>query len=260
MVQLRVKISGDGQQPLVLLHGWGLNSGVWEPVLPFLNSHFQVLCIDLPGYGENCDVLPEPYTLEAVSDLIASVCPANSIVVGWSLGGLVATAIAMRQPSKVKKLGLVASSPCFASRDDWKGIKPATLQQFSALLASDLEKTVERFLAIQAMGSEFGRQDIKKIKALIMNHALPNADALTSGLHILGDVDLRSKLPELTMPTFGIYGRLDSLVAANNIEWIAQQIPEFQYRVVDKASHAPFISHSDEFIRCFKELCITNVE
>lgn len=254
-MKLRVKISGDGQQPLVLLHGWGLNSAVWEPVLPQLNQHFQVYCIDLPGYGANSDVLPANYQLEDIADMIANVCPEQSVLVGWSLGGLVASVIALRQPEKVKQLGLVASSPCFASRDDWKGIKPTTLQQFSALLASDLEKTVERFLAIQAMGSEFGRQDVKKIKALIMDHPLPSAQALTSSLNILGEVDLRPQLGELTMPVFGIYGRLDSLVAAANIEWIASQIPNFTYRVVDKASHAPFISHSDDFINYFNELC-----
>lgn len=253
-MKLRVKLTGEGQQPLVLLHGWGLNSGVWEPILAHLNKAFRVYCIDLPGYGLNCDVLPETYDLASVADMIAAVFPTNSILIGWSLGGLVATTIATRQPQKVKALGLIASSPCFANRDAWKGIKSATLQQFSALLATDLEKTVERFLAIQAMGSEFGRQDVKKIKALIMNHALPNAVALTSGLQILGDVDLRDALSNLAMPAFGIYGRLDSLVPATNIDWIAEQIPNFHYRMVEKASHAPFISHTEEFIRCFNEL------
>lgn len=259
-MKLKVKISGDGQQPLVLLHGWGLNSGVWEPVLPQLTKNFQVHCIDLPGYGVNVDVLPALYSLESAADMVARVCPEQSVLVGWSLGGLIASSIAMRQPEKVNVLGLIASSPCFASRDEWKGIKPTTLTQFSALLASDLEKTVERFLAIQAMGSEFGRQDVKKIKALIMDHPLPHADALTAGLEILAEADLRAKLPEITMPSFGIYGRLDSLVAAGNIEWIATQIPHFDYRVVEKASHAPFISHSADFVRCFNELCLPLVK
>ena len=68
--------------------------------------------------------------------------------------------IAAHWPEKVAKVVLVASTPFFAEQNDWPGIKPNVLNTFKEQLVSHREKTIERFLAIQAMGSESARDDI----------------------------------------------------------------------------------------------------
>lgn len=44
---------GEGKCHLVLLHGWGLNAGVWDCITPQLASHFTLHVVDLPGYGRS---------------------------------------------------------------------------------------------------------------------------------------------------------------------------------------------------------------
>ena len=59
-----LKITSQGQGiPLVLIHGWGLNSGVWQPLAEKLSSFFKVITVDLPGYGLNVNNTLEDYSL-----------------------------------------------------------------------------------------------------------------------------------------------------------------------------------------------------
>jgi pimeloyl-[acyl-carrier protein] methyl ester esterase len=231
---------------LVLLHGWGLNHAVWQQLVPQLTEHFSVLTPDLPGFGL-AEVLPEPYTLSAVAAIVAEQIPAGSLVLGWSLGGLVATQIALDYPQKVRTLALVASSPCFVADDAWPGMAPLVLRQFAAALAKDVALTIERFLAIQALGSDTARQEIKLLKQALLSLPLPQPAALAGGLTMLAEQDLRPRLSELTMPVAGCFGRLDSLVPVAMLEQLQQLLPQATLTLLPKASHAPFISHPAEF-------------
>lgn len=104
--KLSLSSFGEGQ-PIVFIHGWGLNSGVWLPIAQELQSDFQVITIDLPGFGQNLSTIPAQYSLTNVAEMIADAIPDNAILVGWSLGGLVATQIALDFPNKVKSLSLL---------------------------------------------------------------------------------------------------------------------------------------------------------
>lgn len=231
---------------LVLLHGWGVNHAVWARLLTLLPADQPVLALDLPGYGLASQV-PTPYSLEAVARQVAAQIPADSLLLGWSLGGLVASQIALAQPEKVRALALLASSPCFMAQDDWPGMSAQVLQQFAESLSADLALTVERFLAIQSMGSSTARQDTRLLKQAVLALPLPAATVLAAGLELLKDCDLRGQLAGLTMPVTYCFGRLDSLVPVRIAELLPAYLPTMQSHVFSKASHAPFISHSDEF-------------
>ncbi|NQZ09097.1 MAG: pimeloyl-ACP methyl ester esterase BioH, partial [Algicola sp.] len=222
--------------------------------LPELERNFDVHCIDLPGFGFNNGVKLADYTLSALAEIIAPLCPQDSILAGWSLGGLIASNIALNYPKKVASLCLIASSPCFVTQPDWQGIEPAVLQQFSQDLTRDANKTIGRFLAIQSMGSESARKDAKLLKKAIFNRPSADIEALIGGLKILENSDLRSVLNTLKMPIKGIYGQRDTLVAKTSIVKLADSLANFEYLILNKASHAPFISHQQDFITSFELL------
>ncbi len=244
------------QNEMVLLHGWGMNQGVWQVIMPELTFFHDgaVRCLDLPGFG-NAQSIPTPYTLHAAAELLSSELNEGSILVGWSLGGLFALYIAAHWPDKVAKVVLVASTPFFAQHDDWPGIKPDVLNAFKDQLVSHREKTIERFLAIQAMGSESARDDIKQLKLLLNQYPAPKEQALSAGLDILQHDDLRAMFAQLTVPIVGIFGRLDALVPYRALKKMQALQPNFDYEVIDKASHAPFISHKEAFITALKSVC-----
>lgn len=90
-------------------------------------------------------------SLEAMAQRVLEQAPPQAVWLGWSLGGLVASQVAIMRPERVQALVTVASSPCFAARDDWPGIKPEVLAGFQQQLSDDFQRTVERFLALQTM-------------------------------------------------------------------------------------------------------------
>ncbi|MDP2561956.1 pimeloyl-ACP methyl ester esterase BioH [Psychrobium sp. 1_MG-2023] len=244
--QLNVEVSGQGPA-LVLIHGWGLNGAVWHHIVDTLALHFEVHVVDLPGFGHSNQV-PVKTQLSCWVDMIAKQIDKPAIWLGWSLGGLVATQAATRYPQLVSKLVTVASSPKFVADADWHGIKPDVLNMFQSQLKTDFAVTLERFLAIQAMGSESAKQDIKNLKSILQQRPLPNESALKIGLDLLDSVDLREQLTDIKQPFLRMYGRLDSLVSHRAIKAIDQLAPQSEKVVFQKASHAPFISHHQDFI------------
>ncbi|WP_416306834.1 pimeloyl-ACP methyl ester esterase BioH [Neptunicella sp. SCSIO 80796] len=240
---------GSGHD-LVLLHGWGVNSGVWSSLIELISTDFRITCIDLPGFGGSSDCLPEQYNLASVSDLIVPHIPSNSVILGWSLGGLVASHIAINAKVPLRGLINVASSPKFVATDNWPGISSQVLQMFTQQLNGDFTKTLDRFLAIQAMGSDSARQDVKALKKSIVQHPQPATEALYGGLNILQTADLRADLAQLTLPVLNCYGKLDSLVPQKAHLPITQLYPPtHQTEVFAKASHAPFISAQQDFAK-----------
>lgn len=244
--KIHVETSGQGPA-LVLVHGWGLNGAVWQQILPTLEQHFTVHCVDLPGFGHSaqCSVSTE---FDDWVNQVVSVIDQPAIWLGWSLGGLVATRAAVLYPDRVTSLVTVASSPSFVQESDWPGIKPDVLALFQTQLSQDFAKTLERFLAIQALGSESAKADIKALHAMLKERPMPAPQALKLGLNFLETVDLRDSLAQIDVPFLRLYGRLDSLVSHRVIKQIDALAPRSQRIIMTKASHAPFISHREEFL------------
>lgn len=236
---------GTGNCHLVLLHGWGLNAEIWHCIREELASHFTLHLVDLPGFGRSRGF--GAMSLDEMAQEVLDAAPQNAVWLGWSLGGLVASQIALSRPDRVKALVTVASSPCFSAQDAWPGIKPEVLAGFQQQLSEDFQRTVERFLALQTMGTETARKDARTLKQTVLSLPMPEVEVLNGGLELLKTVDLRASLASLTIPHLRIYGYLDGIVPRKVAPLLDDLWPKSQSMVVAKAAHAPFISHPDEF-------------
>ncbi|WP_246029079.1 pimeloyl-ACP methyl ester esterase BioH [Parashewanella tropica] len=221
-----------------------MNHAVFSPLFERLEG-YRVHYVDLPGFGHSA---PISGNLDAWVDHLMEHLPDDSIWLGWSLGGLVATQLALTYPNKVKGLITVASSPCFLSKldENWLGMDPKVLSLFSEQLQSDIKKTVERFLAIQAMGSKTAKQEIKQLKHDVLTQPLPDQQALAQGLSFLQQNDLRKDISNINLPWLRIWGRLDSLVPKTIIETLPAT-PNTSDVLMHECAHAPFFSHTEEF-------------
>ncbi|MEF1308706.1 pimeloyl-ACP methyl ester esterase BioH [Vibrio mytili] len=230
---------------LVLLHGWGMNGAVWQQTVESLRADFRVHVVDLPGYGHSGE--HHGQSLADIADMVLSDAPSQAVWLGWSLGGLVATHIALNAPQRVTKLITVASSPKFAAEKPWRGIQPNVLSAFTDQLLEDFALTIERFMALQAMGSPSARKDVKQLKQAILSRPQPNPDSLLVGLNMLAEVDLRDSLATLSMPMLRLYGRLDGLVPIKVANDLNQQLPHTKQFIFNQSSHAPFITEHEAF-------------
>lgn len=245
---MKLKVQDLNNLPnFVILHGWGVNSGVFKHLLEHLPDYLRVRLIDLPGFGSNNHLDIADIEFDVLCDCIAAALPERSILMGWSLGGLIAQQIALNHPKKLAAVIQVCSSPKFVADENWHGIKPQVLDQFSQQLSDDIAQTIDRFLAIQAMGSKTARQDIKSLREMVLNSGLPNLGALIKGLTFLHSVDLREHIIQCHVATLRIFGAKDSLVPLKCLEALEELCPNSHKAVLSAASHAPFISHPKEF-------------
>ncbi|MGF1911664.1 pimeloyl-ACP methyl ester esterase BioH [Vibrio kasasachensis] len=235
---------GEGEN-LVLLHGWGMNGAVWQQTAEVLSQYFRVHVVDLPGFGYS-----RHSSFQRIDDLTEQVladAPEQAIWLGWSLGGLVASHIAIHHSSRINGLITVASSPCFSEQKPWRGIQQKVLQAFTVQLLEDFQLTIERFIALQAMGSPSARQDLKALKQAVLSRPAPNQQALLAGLQLLGDVDYREQLHHVSAPTLRLYGRLDGLVPIQVAKDVTELMPNSQSFVFTQSSHAPFMTELESF-------------
>lgn len=234
------KTAGSGPD-LVLIHGWGLHSGIWDGLMPLLEPHVRVTRIDLPGHGRSA--WRGETSLDAMVDAVTAVAPDNAAWLGWSLGGLVAMRAAARQTSHVRALLAVASSPCFVRKPDWHtAMLPQLLDTFASDLAEDYLHTLDRFLALQVRGSEQARSVLKTLQAAMQRFEAPRPEALQAGLQILAGTDLRDTLADIRCPALLVAGERDTLVPPAAMLALQDYLPGAQLETMAGAGHAPFIA------------------
>ncbi len=246
-----VEIIGQGQ-PLVMIHGWGMHSGVWQPLIKRLSQKYTLYLVDLPGMGSSRPI--EPYHLHALADEVAQVIPGVSDMLGWSLGGLVAQRIALNQPDRIRRLVLVGSTPSFVSKPDWQaGVDPVNFNTFAQNVNADYKHAILQFLTLQCMKSNDARATIKQLRTSFETKPTPTQTTLQRALHVLLESDLREEIPNIRKPTLLIHGDRDTLAPVQAAHWMMQQLPIGYLRVMSGAAHAPFLSHSEQFIEALNQ-------
>jgi len=250
-----VRVEGAGPA-LVLLHGWGMHGGIFAPLADALRAHFTLHLVDLPGHGR-ARASTQALELAPVADALAAALP-RALWCGWSLGGLIALQVAQAHPDRVRGLAMLAAPPCFCRRDDWPaGMDPQVFEQFGADLDRDYAGTLDRFLALEAQGSDRMRAELRTLRTEV--HALgdPAPRALAEGLAILHDADLRPGLATLAMPSLWIAGRRDRLVSPAALDAAAALAPQARMIEVAGAGHAPFLTHADAVAAALVEFAAT---
>lgn len=242
-MSLHVEVVGSGP-PLVLLHGWAMHGGIFAPLVAALRAHRTVHVVDLPGHGRSRDS-GIPLELDACARALLDVVP-DAPWCGWSLGGLIALHAAAKHPERVPALAMVCATPKFVVAEDWpQGMPAAVFESFAEGLRLDWRATVDRFIALEAFGSERMRDELRLLRDGVLAHGEPSPRALVEGLHVLETADLRAVLPTLRMPSLWIGGRRDRLVDPHAMQAAAACAPNARFVEIAHAGHAPFLTHAD---------------
>ena len=242
---MRLHAERTGQGPdLVLLHGWAMHAGAFDEVVPALARRFTVHAPDLPGHGRSAGCLARDFG--AAVDAVAAVVPPGALLCGWSLGGLLAQALARRRPHR---LALVASTPCFVRRDGWPhGMSCATLDEFARGLEADAPGTLARFVRLNALQGTASREAIRAFTARLQARGAPSLEGLRAGLAWLRDVDLREEAGRLAAPALVLHGARDQIAPVGAARWMASALPCARLVELDDAAHLPFFTHRERFV------------
>jgi pimeloyl-[acyl-carrier protein] methyl ester esterase len=241
---MHVEVRGTGA-PLVLLHGWAMHGGVFEPLAACLCDRFQLHIVDLPGHGHSRQSTT-PLALEEVVEALLARVP-RAPWVGWSLGGLFALHAAVTRPQAVDGLVMLGASPRFVRSDgDWPmGMSADIFREFAAGLRSDYRGTLDRFLALEAFGSDDARDELRTLRQALFARGEPSPAALADGLALLEHSDLRHALPSLQVRSLWLSGRRDRVVDPRAMAAAAALAPDARHLRLDHAAHAPFLNRAD---------------
>ncbi len=247
----------DSSKPhLVLLHGWGAHSGVWQSVLETLLKNFTITCIDLPGHGHSGDI--NKNSVDGWADAVLDVAPEKAIWLGWSLGGLIAQQVSSRHPYRIEKLILLTSTPKFISSADWlDAVDEQVFRDFHAEVIRDSHASLLKFIALQTRGSATAAQDSRVLKKTLLTPE-PSAKALDNGMQILLTTDLRDELSQIVSPVLWLAGQRDTLVPCSLIDRLESLVSDLTSVVIKQAGHAPFLSHPEKFCDAVINFCFNS--
>ncbi len=235
---------------IVLLHGWGLCSAIWNDYAAKLEHecpNLSVHLIDLPGYGGRVSEA-FPTDLPSLASDVLQRAPKSAIWVGWSLGGMVAMQAALQDKDKqILGMQLLACSPCFVSQPDWpSGVDTAVFTRFAEELGGDYASALSGFLLMQAGVSRDARRIAKSAHQHLGTHPVPNHATLMAGIECLAQSDLRPFLPVLAaeaLPVQVLVGQLDRVANPQGGEYLANALSAPLVSL--KTGHAPFLTDPD---------------
>lgn len=242
---LHVEILGRGE-PLVMLHGWGMHAGLLRTLATGLALSHEVYLIDLPGHGKS--PMSDSFDVSSLLNLIGRCVPCPADWLGWSLGGLIALAMAQHAPKRVRSLVMLSSSPCFVARPDWPGVEKAALEGMAQDLLTDSEATLKRFLSLQTFGYSEARGLYRRLETYLSSAPAPSPEALQGGLRLLLESDFRVPLRQLRLPMLWVLGGRDRLVPAALAPLLRAADNSATVHVFPEAAHVPFLTDLEQLL------------
>ena len=248
-MQSNKEFTSKKKQNILFIHGFGANSLVFEPVFRSLPKNYVSYFIDLPGFGKTKAI--DKINIDSLALYIMDKYPRNSIVVAWSLGGLIAQKIALIEPNFIKQLIFISSTPRFVEDKNWFGISKQFLFEFKKNLIKNKQKTLTNFIVLQTLGEKNQKQIVNFLKNISRENNQLNTNNLLDYLDVLEQIDHRDKIKNITIPMRFIYGSLDKIVSQKNIKFLPENAKTI---VLEEASHIAFLSNKPKFLKIILQL------
>jgi pimeloyl-ACP methyl ester carboxylesterase len=248
---------GDGPgEPIVWIHGLGACWQTWLENLPHFARSHRCIALDLPGFGASPmpaeDISIERYAA-VVDELLRQLGVERAIVVGNSMGGFIATELAIRFPTVVSRLVLVSAAVFW---QEYRRARPlvALAQASEAVVGRALvsaEPALIRRPGLRAAALAFGGFHLphllsRELQAELLVTARRTAGFLPA-LQALASFPLREELPDIACPTLIVWGTHDTLVGAEHADELARLIPDARKVVFERTGHVPMLERPARF-------------
>ena len=244
------------KMPIVFIHGWGADSQVWQSLIDELQKQGltdrSFFGLDLPGFGIHENVCAE--TLEKFILLAEGALPERCILVGWSLGGMVAAQITARKKVNVKALVCIATNLSYVQTETWQPAMPQnTFDDFYHGIEKTPALTLKRFYGLQVMGdanrklvvSCFSDMNANRSDSVLSEAVGEIASSWVSALDYLKALDNTSDILRIEPPIMHIFGNKDMLVPVQAANEILNLTPDSQVEVLQGVGHVPHVSQPE---------------
>lgn len=251
---------GEGP-PVLLVHGLAGSWQNWLENIPHLAERHRVVAVDLPGFGAS-PMPPWEVSVPAYGGFLRDFCErvgiGSAAVIGSSLGGFVATELAITDPGRVKQLVLVS-----AAGISWSRARREPAAVFGRLARAAMP------LAFRYQMEGLRRSRLRQLAYRGMVHnprALDNrllyeitvpalgSPAFYDAVTTLVGYDIRERLADIEVPTLIVWGRNDRVVpspaAPAYKAWIGDNA---RMEIFERCGHLPMLEHPVRFNRLVDE-------
>lgn len=216
--------------PLFFISGWGTTEKVWDPLLKGLGNDFFADCFSWHECLETDNPLEE--SLKKSSDA--------TVLVGWSLGALIALRTAVSMPKKVSGLCLISATSRMVEEDHYEGISEKALKAMILKFKRKPDAVVEDFSknCFQPRNDPALRRFFREMAGSFA------PQSMRGGLDFLKETDLRSRLPEIGLPTLILHGEKDCIIPVAHARFLDRRIRSSSLAIQKDAGHALPLTHS----------------
>lgn len=230
-LDIEYSITGSGDIPVILLHGWGSSFDVYGGVTAALSDRCKLYALNFPGC-KNSEIMKEPWTLDDYCRLVKEFANSfkieNPVIIGHSHGGRTALKLAASGILNPSKLVLIDSAGLIPKKSLKQKLKVKSFKMIKSVLSLPVFKNHSKALLDKAR-SHYGSADY--------NAAPP---VLRKTLVSLVNTDLRDIIPNIKCPTLLIWGDNDTATPLIDGKTIASLIPDSGICVLKNTGHFSF--------------------
>lgn len=250
-IVLRASDTGKGKT-IVLLHGYLETIEIWENTVSELSKIFRVITLDLPGHGLSgfCE---SDTTVDFMADCLKTLLDRQKVaeccVVGHSMGGYVALALAKKYPDTAKALCLFSSTPNADTEqkkiDRNREIELIRAGKFELILKTNISRGFANINVKKFDEEIFAIEDTAKVADTDGIIACLNAMKLRE--------DMNDFMQLAQQKTLFIFGKHDNYITFDVAENIMQKYQQATYVILQNSGHNGFIEEPEESIKALSD-------
>lgn len=237
---------GAGPTAVVMLHGVGGGKDAFRPQMePLAAAGYRAIAWDMPGYGDSAPIAPYDMAglASALMRLLDAIVASRVVLLGHSMGAMVAQEAMVQAPQRISGLVLSATSPAFGKSDGaWQ--QAFLAERLGPLDAGRTMADVAARLVPGMVGEGFAPEGAG-LAAAIMSRVPPAT--YRAALNALMGFDRRAALPDIRVPTLVVAGENDPAAPAPVMEKMAARIPGAEYVVLPGAGHLANLEQPQAF-------------
>jgi len=245
-IELAYEVAGDGDLPVVLLHGFPFNRTLWREQVEALRERYRVVTVDLRGHGETTATVASATMEEMAEDvraLLDELQLRRVVLGGLSMGGYVALAFYQLFPERVGALILADTRPQADTDEARRAREVTATRALDEGMQTIADAMLPKLLAPETHAER--PEIVARVREMILNTDARGAASALRGMAVRRDQT--ELLREINCPALILVGSLDAITPTADAEVLRREIRDARLEIIEGAGHVSNLERPSEF-------------